>query len=149
GMSLGAIGPSELWKISSDGTGLARFIDTPGETCGSPEYSPDGKFVCYGSWHVDQNLLDAHIFVVRADGTERRDLGPGAMGTWSPDGKQLVFHTYPKSNPDQKQHIVIMNADGSNRKDILDHWGCPRWARNGNRIFSFLDENIALYDLAT
>jgi Tol biopolymer transport system component len=142
----GEVGPSELWKINADGTGLMRFIDTPGETCGSPEWSPDGKFVAFGGWRVDQNLSDAHIFVVRADGTGRRDLGPGAMASWSPDGKQLVFHTYPTAG-DHSLHIVVMNADGTDRKKLLDHWGSPHWSRSGNRIFSILNSNISLYDL--
>jgi Tol biopolymer transport system component len=146
GAANGDVGPSELWKINADGTGLMRFVDTPGETCGSPEWSPDGKFVAFGAWRTDQNLSDAHIFIVRADGKDRRDLGPGAMASWSPDGKQLVFHTYPTAG-DNSLHILVMNADGTNRKNLLDHWGSPRWSRRGNRIFSILNNNIALYDL--
>ena len=84
GAADGDVCPSELWKINADGTGLMRFVDTPGETCGSPDWSPDGKFVAFGAWRVDQNLYNAHIFVIRADGTGRRDLGPGAMASWSP-----------------------------------------------------------------
>lgn len=146
GVSNGEVGPSELWKINADGTGLTRFIDTPGETCGSPEWSPDGKYVAFGAWRVDQNLSNAHIFVVRADGKERRDLGPGAMASWSPDSKQLVFHTYPTAG-DNSLHIVVINADGTGRKNLLDHWGSPRWSRSGSRIYSILNSNIALYDL--
>lgn len=143
----GAVGPSEIWKINPDGTGLERVVGTPGETCGSPEYSPDGKFIAYGRNRLDQTLYDTHIIVCRADGKEPRDLGPGGMATFSPDGKQLVFHTYEKEN--EPPHIVIMNADGTGRKNILDHWGSPRWCRTGNRIYSILNGNIARYDLTT
>ena len=141
------VGPSELWKINADGTGLMHFADTPGQTCGSPEWSPDGKLVVYGAWRVNQNLGDAHIWVRRADGTDPHDLGPGAMATWSPDGKQIVFQTYPTFFVDSP-HIVVMNADGSGRTNLLDHWGSPRRSRSGNRIYSILNNNIALYDLA-
>jgi Tol biopolymer transport system component len=136
--------PWQLWKINADGTGFALFAETPGYVCGSPDWSPDGRFVAYDTWRVGQKLTDAHVAVIRADGTDRRLLGPGAMPSWSPDGTQLVFHTY-----DNPQTIVIMNADGSGRETIMNHWGSPRWLPRGNRIASCLDGNIGLFDLAT
>jgi Tol biopolymer transport system component len=86
--------------------------------------------------------------VIRADGSQPpRLLGPGAMPSFSPDGTQLVCHTYPGAY--QTHHIVVMNADGSGREAILNHWGSPRWSPRGNLIASILDNNIALFDLAT
>ena len=64
----------ELWKINADGTGLAKFADTPGYTCGSPDWSPDGKFVAFDTWKTGQTLEDSQIAVVRADGKNRRIL---------------------------------------------------------------------------
>jgi Tol biopolymer transport system component len=142
-----AVGPSELWKINADGTGLARFADTPGYTSGSPEWSPDSRFVAYGAWHNNEQLQDEHIFVIRADGTHSTDLGPGAMPNWSPDSSQLVFHTYATSGG--SDHVVVMNADGTGRENILDHWGCPRWSRRGDALFTILGSNIGLFDLPT
>lgn len=139
--------PRELWKINVDGTGLARFADTSGYICGSPDWSPNGKLVAYDTWPVEKQLRDSQIAVIRADGTERRLLGPGAMPSWSPDGKQLVFHVYGSGN--ETDHIVVMNADGTGRETIINHWGSPRWSPRGNRIASILDSNIALYDVAT
>jgi Tol biopolymer transport system component len=134
----------QLWKINADGSEFGRFAETPGYVCGSPDWSPDGQFVAYDTWRVGQTLTDAHVAVMRSDGTDRRLLGPGAMPSWSPDGTQIVFHTY-----DNPQTIVIMNADGSGRETIMDHWGSPRWSPRGNRIASCLDGNIGLFDLAT
>jgi TolB protein len=133
----------QLWKINADGTGLAKFADTPGYTCGSPDWSPDGKLVAYDTWETSQTLEDSQIAVIGADGKNRRLIGPGAMPSWSPDGKQLVCHTY------KPYTIVVMNADGAGREKILDHWGSPRWSPKGNRIATILNNNIALYDLAT
>lgn len=136
--------PWELWKINADGGGLARFVDTPGFTCGSPDWSPDGKLVAYDTWRAGRPLTDSQIAVIRADGTQNRLIGPGAMPSWSPDGKQIVCHTY-----DNPQTIVVMNADGSGRETIINHWGSPRWSPRGNRIASVLGGNIALYDVIT
>jgi Tol biopolymer transport system component len=144
---------NELWVINADGTGLKRLINTPGYTCGSPEWSPDNKWIAYDTWKAGQKLEDSQIAVVRADGTGLRILGIGAMPSWSPDGKQLVFHQYGVNNDGQRyaaeDSIVVMNADGTGRETILNHWGSPRWARRGNRIVSLRDDNLAIYDLAT
>ncbi len=136
--------PWELWQIDAAGGGLRRFTEAPGYTCGSPDWSPDGKFVAYDTWPAGEPLQNSQIAVVRADGTHRRLIGPGAMPSWSPDGTQIVCHTYGNS-----PSIVVMNADGSGRETIATHWGSPRWSPRGNRIASILNGNIALFDLAT
>jgi Tol biopolymer transport system component len=148
--------PSELWIINADGSGQARrFADTPGYTCGSPEWSPDGRFVAYDTWRVGQTLEDSQIVIIRADGTDARNLGIGAMPSWSPDGNQLVFHQYGRSNTSpptrvaSEDSIVVMNIDGTGRETILNHWGSPRWSPRGNRIVSILNNNLAVYDLAS
>jgi Tol biopolymer transport system component len=134
----------ELWKINLDGSGLAPFAETPGYSCGSPDWSPDGKFVAYDTWKVEETYSKSQVAVIRADGTDIRLLGPGAMPNWSPDGRQLVCHVY--SSPTT---IVVLNADGSGREAIINHWGSPRWSPKGNRIASILHSGIGLHDLAT
>lgn len=144
---------NELWVINADGTGLKRLVDTSGWTCGSPEWSPDGKWIAYDTWKAGQDLEDSQIAIVRADGTGLKILGIGAMPSWSPDGTQLVFHLYGVNNDGTRNggedSIVVMNADGTGRETILNHWGSPRWARRGNQIASILNNNLAIYDLAT
>lgn len=134
----------ELWRISPDGTGLARFADTPGYSCGSPKFSPDGTWVAYDTRRIEEDLYASQVAVIRADGTGRRLLGPGSMPSWSPDGKQLAIHTY------QPSAIVIMNADGTGRETLTDHFGSPRWLQTGNRIAVVgRDGGLAIIDLAT
>ncbi len=135
----------QLWKITPDGTGLALFGKTPGYSCGSAQWSPDGSMVAFDTRRVDQELTASQVALIRADGTGFRLLGPGSMPSWSPDGTHLVIHTY-----DSPQTIVVMNADGSGRETILNHWGSPRWLRRGNRIAVIgIDRGLALFDLAT
>ena len=134
----------ELWKVNADGGGLARFADTPGYSCGSAKWSPDGTMVAYDTRPIEDDLQASQIAVIRADGTGLRLLGPGSMPSWSPDGTHLVFHTY------DPRAVVVMNADGTGRETIVDHFGSPRWMPAGNRI-ALIGSNggIALFDLAT
>lgn len=131
--------------IGASGGAVHRIIDTTGFTCGSPDWSPDGKQIAFDTWRVGQTHNDSQIAVIRADGSDLRLLGPGGMPSFSPDGTHLVCHTY-----DNPQTIVVMNADGRGRETISNHWGSPRWSPRGNFIAS-LDTNkqILIFDLAT
>jgi len=133
-------------KINADGTGLVPFAGTSESRCGSPQWSPDGKFVAFDTWPAEKSNLTQiiQIAVVRADGTDLRLIGHGAMPSWSPDSTQIVCHT--NDNP---QTMVVLNVDGTGRETITNHWGSPRWTRRRNRIASIHNSNIALYDPAT
>lgn len=136
----------QLWITNVDGSGRKLLVDSPGHNCGSPDWSPDGRWVAYDTWPVASTNWDAtQVAVVPSDGSKPPQLlGPGAMPSWSPDGTHIVCHTY-----DNPQCIVVMNRDGSGRETIVSHWGSPRWSPRGNRIASILNGNIALLDLAT
>ena len=137
--------PRALWKINVDGTGAAPFAGEPGYRCGSPDWSPDGKFVAFDTWQDKKGGTTAvQVAIVKADGSGLRKIGHGAMPSWSPDGKQIAAHTY-----ESPQTTVVMSANGGGRETILNHWGSPRWSPRGNRIATILNGNIALYDLAT
>jgi Tol biopolymer transport system component len=137
--------PYELWTIDAAGGAAERFAETPGYTCGSPDWSPDGKFVAYDTWPIGGTFSDSKIAVIRADGSDLKIIGDGGMASWSPDGKQLACHTY-----DNPQTIVVMNADGSGRETVIHHWGSPRWMPRGNRIASLnVNREILMLDLTT
>ncbi|WP_168206728.1 PD40 domain-containing protein [Lacipirellula limnantheis] len=100
----------------------------PGKTYGSPDWSPDGEWLAYDVSLINHDLNSTRIEVIRANGEDRREIGPGAMPSWSPDGKQIVAHTYSPSG------IVVMDVEGGGRETIMEHWGSPRWSPVGNRI---------------
>ncbi len=62
-------------------------------TIGMPQFSPDGKWVCYSK---DDPLLRSHVFVKPLDGGEEHRLDfddfPVSSGAkWTPDGKKLLL----------------------------------------------------------
>ena len=62
----------QLWKVNVDGTGLAPLAETPGFSCGSPKWSPNGKFVAFDTRRLGEQLQQSQIAVVRADGSDVR-----------------------------------------------------------------------------
>jgi Tol biopolymer transport system component len=122
--------PRILHVIGVDGAGLRALPSEAGKTYGSPDWSPDGEWLAYDVSLINHDLNSTRIEVIRANGEDRREIGPGAMPSWSPDGKQIVAHTYTPSG------IVVMDVDGDGRETIMEHWGSPRWSPVGNRIIS-------------
>jgi hypothetical protein len=132
-----------LKVVQADGSGV-RTIAAPSasgfKNIGSPEWSTDGKKIA-----VDMSnggTESSHVFVMNADGTERKDLGPGCMPSFSADGKRLVF-----SEPGHG--IMTMNSDGTDRQTIdRSGWGA-QWSPDGKWIAYGKSGNITLVDVAT
>src|SRR5688572_24108755 len=75
--------PYELWTIDAAGGNARRLVATPGFTCGSPDWSPDGRTIAFDTWRVGQSYDDSKIAVIRADGTGLELIGDGGMPSWS------------------------------------------------------------------
>lgn len=133
-----------LHVIGVDGAGLRELPSESGKTYGSPDWSSDGEWLAYDVSVLGQGLESTRIEVIRANGTDRREIGDGAMPSWSPDGKQIVAHTYTPSG------IVVMDVDGGGRETIMEHWGSPRWSPLGDRVIAASSYGgLSVFSLAT
>lgn len=126
----------------SDGQ-VREVIDEHGMHCGSPRWSPDGKWIAYDTAPFDDRNREAcRVMKIRLDGSQRMELGAGGMPTWAPDGKQIAWHTYhPKSS------VVVANQDGNGVEMIIDHWGNPVWLRSGKQIITIDQWQLSAFDL--
>jgi len=100
-----------LYLIDADGSNLRLLFSSPEYTaCGSAEWSRDGKRIAFDAWRASQgeDLHQARILAIDADGGSLKSLGPGAMPSWSPDGRRIAFCQYFPENA-----VWTMNADGS------------------------------------
>jgi Tol biopolymer transport system component len=83
-----------FFEIDSGG-GVARELSNDTLQKDSPSLSPDGKMIAYLAAEVGRIFSHAHVWVMRTDGTNARDLTPsgGNWGNvrWSPDSRFLIF----------------------------------------------------------
>ena len=79
--------------MKADGSGLYQASNLSGYD-NTPYWSPDGSQIAFISEHTG----DLEIFVMNADGTDKRKLTRNrryqdSSPAWSPDGSQLVFES--------------------------------------------------------
>jgi Tol biopolymer transport system component len=118
-----------LMIVNADGSGLQQFVSVKGyEYFSSPTWSRDGSKLAFEAGPADDQRR-SHVFVVRADGSGIRDLGPGGFPSWSADDGRIAFQ-----GVDRQAGIWVMNADGTGRERLTDNGMCPRWSPDGTQI---------------
>jgi Tol biopolymer transport system component len=124
---VGEYAPETIFVSKADGTGLQRvahFADAQGGAQ-AVALSPDGSELALQTEDPNEN---PRVFVVGADGHDRRDLGRAADPDWSPDGKKLVLAT--------GRGCVIL-AEPFDRDPIVHIRGkcrVPRWSPDGKEL---------------
>jgi Tol biopolymer transport system component len=96
-----------------------------------PDPSPDGQ------WLVAYSMgQQRHIFLMRKDGSEQRDLTPDDQRyfwpRWSPDGQRIAF----SSRRTGDYEVWIMNRDGSGQRQLTQGGGghYSPWSPDGSTI---------------
>ncbi len=131
--------PSAIWVMKADGSQARKLVDVEGHTDqAAARWSRDGKQVLFDA--VDANTRARELFVVNADGSRLRKLGPGARADWSPDGKQIVS--------DDGREAFVQNVDGQGR-DRITTGRSPRWSPDGSQIAVAEDRNLHIVDMVT
>jgi Tol biopolymer transport system component len=117
---------------SADGKKRKRLTPWSLDAGDNPDWSPDGTRILFHS-HVDDNLAQAQIFTIAADGSDRRQLTHFPDGTfvgsssYSPDGSQIIFSTAAAGG---RADVFVMNADGSEPRPLVagSAWdSAPDW----------------------
>jgi serine/threonine-protein kinase len=96
-----------------------------------PDPSPDGEWLT--AYSMGQQR---HIFMMRTDGSEQRDLTPGdyryMWPRWSPDGQRIAF----SSRRTGDYELWIVNRDGSDLHQLTQSSGghYSPWSPDGSMI---------------
>lgn len=144
-------GWNEVWLMAADGSERRRLTETepPGNDAagsGGPAWSPDGTHIAYaaqtGTLEEDQRLTE--IYVMRADGTEKRRLTSNdaldGSPSWSPDGEWIAFTRITEPGAaTARSGIVVMDAGGGNEVQITRSAlpsvdASPAWSPDGTLI---------------
>jgi TolB protein len=138
---------TRLFLTNVDGSEPKQLTVLPGFTSqGSPEWSRDGKLICFDVWKMGGSVATGQIAVVNADGTKPRIIGEGVMPSFSPGGKRIAFSrasvggVWITSLDEPDQEPVQLDAAG---------WGTS-WAPDGRIAFAISNgggRNLAVVDL--
>ena len=126
---------SDLWTMRSDGSHKHRLTRTPGVDETDPAWSPDGKEIVFA---VSRPAAQQGIWIIGADGTQRRQLTNGADAdpSWSPDGSELAFDRSDAAT--EIVNIFVVPAGGGAPTDLSNDPGIsdlqPDWSPDGSRI---------------
>ena len=87
----------------------------------APQWSPDGKYICYGE-PADGAV---QLAVTRADGSDKKVITskhPHAYSRWSPDALSVSYTRFEKGQPPA---LWVSAPDGSEAKELLKGVGNP------------------------
>ena len=119
----------DIYVMAADGSTERRLTEHP-ERDEQPAWSPDGGTIAFLS-HRDG---DVGIWLMDADGGNKRKLVPGREPAWSPDGKQIAFTS---GHYDGNDEIYVVDADGSNLRRLTfdPHYDWhAAWSPEGHRL---------------
>jgi dipeptidyl aminopeptidase/acylaminoacyl peptidase len=106
-----------------------------------PHWSPDGKTIAYlatkrGLTDLETTMEDTHVWLVDADGANRREIGGGIDNRqgdagWSPDGRSLMFTVQERGNV----RLYRIPAAGGKPSLVIEQAGSVGgWSARGNQI---------------
>lgn len=135
---------TDIYTVPAAGGEETRLTQTGKDS--SPAWSPDGERIAY----VSQQDGNAEIYVMRADGSERKRLtdrpGSDEAPSWSPDGQRILFTS---ESGDDTFDLFLMDADGSDVQRLTDDGqsGDGSFSPDGKRIvfWSGRDQGKGVY----
>ncbi|MBL8292065.1 MAG: S9 family peptidase [Bryobacterales bacterium] len=142
-----------IWLADTQ-TGAALQLTRGDKSCGSPQWSPDGKWLAFTS---DRTGGKAQIFLISPAGGEALAITKAEAGVraydWSPDGKTIAFtaaEPEPKALKDRKEYLSnfeVVRRDYQHAHlwtvDVAQATREPQAGRQRTRGVAFTVDSIA------
>ena len=120
-----------------DGMNRKQLFQQDGGGAFSPSWSPDGQWVVfgYGAVFKDRESKPQRLIMIRADGSQKRELTSGPLNSgfpsFAPDGKHIVYRVWAK----EARSLQILNVDdGKSTQLTSGNDNFPEWSPAGDRI---------------
>jgi TolB protein len=149
-------GDLDIYTMKSDGSGVKRLTTERGYD-GGPFFSWDGKTIVYRAYHpktkeelkeyeslLKQSLIKptrAEIFMMSADGSNKRQLTNNAAANWAPfllpNNRQIIFSSNLHDAERRSFSLYLINVDGTGLERIT--YGArfdsfPMLSRDGKKL---------------
>lgn len=119
----------DIYVMKEDGSDVIRLTEhdqRDQRAC----WSPDGKQIAF----VSQRDGEKAVWIMDANGSNKRKLVSGREPSWSPDGSRIAFTSSAFHDNDE---IYTIDVDGGDRKRLTSNrkfdW-FPAWDPNGQRL---------------
>ena len=151
------VGNVEIYVMDADGNNLINLTRDKMWNL-RPSWSPDGRKIAFVGARGGGLNDPEHIFVMNADGTEKRNLtdhtnlGFNSDPSWSPDGRKIAFNSRRIVADGTRNDIFVMTADGKELEQITEDGRSrsPVYSPDGTKIAYVSrrdgDSNIFLMD---
>ncbi len=131
----------DIFTMDADGNNRTRLAKHKWQDV-RPSWSPDGSKITFVSYRAGGLNDPRHIFVMNADGTERRNLTGDTVlkdsfsPTWSPDGRKIVFDSRRHFAKVTRDDIFVITTDGQELKQLTEDGAnrSPVYSPDGTKI---------------
>ena len=128
----------DIFTVDANGENRTRLTEHEMENV-DPRWSPDGSKIAFVSAPNFGALDPRHIFIMNADGKERRNLTGDTNlkynlnPTWAPDGRRIAFQS---QRPFEGYDIYVITAEGKNLKQLTQEGNnrMPAFSPDGRKI---------------
>ena len=127
--------------MNVDGTQRTKVFQRPDGAALMPTWSPDCQWVAFGvgTFFGGRGFAPANIFMVKADGSENRQVTQSKVNAgfpaWHPDGKSLAYRVWGAQENPETRGLRSLNLGDNSVKVLTTEWdNFPFFSPAGDRI---------------